>query len=130
MDLTTDNFQLRRVEFVPAQRIDASPVPKGVDIIVLNGVLPVRSIDSCEPCYEATRLCAEELLLALEQDADKLQRDTGAVKPKMHQHELFREQDVLLHWKTVQKTVRVLLEQGCLPVFKCHLHLQHLVLMR
>lgn len=36
-------FQLRRIQFVPAQRPDVTPVPTGVDIIVLNGVLPVSS---------------------------------------------------------------------------------------
>lgn len=41
---TTDTFQLRRVQFVPAQRQDTAPVPKGVDIIVLNGTLPVRPL--------------------------------------------------------------------------------------
>ena len=40
--LTTDTFQLRRVDFVPAKRQDTAPVPKGVNIIVLNGTLPVR----------------------------------------------------------------------------------------
>lgn len=36
-----ETFQLRRIQFVPAQRPDVTPVPTGVDIIVLNGVLPV-----------------------------------------------------------------------------------------
>ena len=37
----TETFQLRRIHFVPARRPDVTPVPTGVDIIVLNGVLPV-----------------------------------------------------------------------------------------
>lgn len=42
-DNPTEAFQLRRIQFVPAQRPDITPVPTGLDIIVLNGVLPVRS---------------------------------------------------------------------------------------
>lgn len=41
----TEAFQLRRIQFVPAQRPDVTPVPTGVDIIVLNGTLPVRSVN-------------------------------------------------------------------------------------
>ena len=37
-------LQLRRIQFVPAQRPDITLVPTGVDIIVLNGVLPVSAI--------------------------------------------------------------------------------------
>lgn len=40
-----DAFHLRRIQFVPAQRPDVTPVPTGVDIIVLNGVLPVSLAD-------------------------------------------------------------------------------------
>lgn len=37
-------FQLRRIQFVPAQRPDVTPVPTGVDIVVLNGVLPASLV--------------------------------------------------------------------------------------
>ena len=40
-----EGFQLRRIQFLPAQRPDVTPVPTGVDIIVLNGVLPA-SLDT------------------------------------------------------------------------------------
>ena len=38
-------FHLRRIQFVPAQRPDITSIPTGVDIIVLNGVLPVSLFD-------------------------------------------------------------------------------------
>ena len=47
----TEAFELRRIQFVPAQRLDLTPVPTGVDIIVLNGVLPVCFVGA--PAYAA-----------------------------------------------------------------------------
>ncbi|DBA95956.1 TPA: hypothetical protein ACH3X1_001476 [Trebouxia sp. C0004] len=73
----TEAFQLRRIQFVPAQRSDVTPVPTGVDIIVLNGVLPEAQDASMKPGPSA------------------VSRNTK---------ELFREQDLSLRWKTVQKT--------------------------
>lgn len=51
IDKQSDAFQLRRIQFVPARRPDVTPVPTGVDIIVLNGVLPVRCIVSLHMQY-------------------------------------------------------------------------------
>ncbi|KAA6426489.1 MAG: ubiquitin carboxyl-terminal hydrolase 23-like, partial [Trebouxia sp. A1-2] len=73
----TEAFQLRRIQFVPAQRPDVTPVPTGVDIIVLNGTLPEAQDASMKP---------------------------GPSAASRNTKELFREQDVSLRWKTVQKT--------------------------
>lgn len=109
MDLshfTTDTFQLRRVDFVPAQRQDAAPVPKGVDIIVLNGTLPVRPQHRQEHLHILTLQVLLTVCGSCEQDSDGPAAASVPTTPKMHQKELFREQDVTLRWKTVQKTVR------------------------
>lgn len=73
----TEAFQLRRIQFVSAQRPDVTPVPTGVDIIVLNGVLLEAQDVSMKP---------------------------GPSAGSRNTKELFREQDVSLRWKTVQKT--------------------------
>ena len=92
-------FQLRRIQFVPAQRSDVTPAPTGVDIIVLNGVLPVRKV-AVRYCFSSVQ--PESTGLQEQQDTNMKPGPSSASK---NTKELFREQDVSLKWKTVQKTV-------------------------
>ena len=99
---STEAFQLRRIQFVPAQRPDVTPVPTGVDIIVLNGVLPVRSVNIL---YVLRCLWADPQAIGL-QEAQDASMKPGPSAASRNTKELFREQDVSLRWKTVKKTVR------------------------
>ena len=100
-----ETFQLRRIQFVPAQRPDVTPVPTGVDIIVLNGVLPVsvavrqtQALSLYSPPHSSLQTCNMQ-----EQDSHIM---PGSSSMSKNTKELFREQDVSLNWKTVQKPVR------------------------
>lgn len=98
-------FQLRRIQFVPAQRPDVTPVPTGVDIIVLNGVLPVSPLPMLSTHSHGVVLSKRQKPPNLQEEQDSSMKP-GASGISKNAKELFREQDVSLSWKTVQRPVR------------------------
>ena len=102
---------LSRITLVAASNPsgDAHQLPPDVDIIVLKGSLQVGRIGCLLPAYvhdSAYKLTGGPCCTQAH-TADTMPNQLQARRSKQSAAELFRQADVHLQWKTVQKTVRI-----------------------